>query len=1250
MNQSTAIARPSDHRSAAELSSDADSVPAKPSKAARIAWPCGNTEVVAKDAPKRAFLLRMVHEAAAGGKQLTVAQQAAAVALGLWSPSAEDAPIVQTPPLPAPSPTAKRVHWRPAGDVQSTQSFAADPADSLKTSRQTQIQANKAEARSPSLSLPPVPQGHDARFARAKEICALHGLAPSSQDKVLIIFSPHDSGLPSLIRDGIGLDVATIDWKDDPVNQDCTNAHVMTKVLSALKGGEYSFVVLENECASYSIGKDGHQRPLSCPEGRKDLNMRQKANLAWHDRMAMFSAAVIRVCHELNIDFILETPALRHDPSSPAYWPAYAEHASLLDLQCMKDCIEDLGLVVIIIAQCKLGGRYQKYTALLIPGRLKKLAEEIFAHARKCTCASHEEVAYGVDSDGIPHATKAASYPPGMNMALLELIRRALASKPIFFSEYLHVGSDRPHAPDGDQVQHEDWAPSGSLRQLEPEVVELLLREPLPRHNVPNITSPVDPPRELHHYPGPFTTTQLIPVKTWQAVATFQKDHEKCVDRASRGPEGWKAARQLRPEAIAFTEDECLNPPAQGHSYTQREDELWHAVRPSTAARPPDMKLKYDEFKRLADKWDLKDNRTLSYIQHGYPSSPLLPRATVLHGTHVGGLKNMAALEACMAKDVEAGYYSVHGKMPKRWPLIVQPMNIVVQHGNPRATIDCSIIVDHRIGSFNSKLDIDTMLQGYRVKLLRVWQYCRGCAILEQMCRQSLSSKFKIFKADFRAFFRRHGLQELEKFKNGRLLREFSCDDNLNFGGRIAPDLTGNESNAVCYFARHETRYLDGEYPTHDDVLARFLEYRRSLAASYGEPTDPEFVWYVLFLLYFYADDGLGGATNDKLYRQDGSPLFVLVTDNDGVQTKVHQERCDMYIEMIIIMCAKLGHETPANKLVYPCRRLVGLGTDVDLDRLSRCLDDEKRLRYLADLRLVRQGRGRLDNGLVVTDYDLFNKLVHKLLHASDSRPLGRQYLFYCRKAARTPNRLSPPAVIITKEADKELDWWEEELTIEDHTGLPLASRRHFPAVSSPSTLVIYSDSSREDVDSMAIEELEGEIIASAEDLFEPGELDDADEDESSGLGAWAVIHHIFFYIHDVWAPWELKAFSINVTELATEVIAMLTLADLHSSVTHVLSMVDNTSAEFVSERGRPGKDSLGMHHINKERQQHITSRGLHQKTSRVTSKDNDIADLLSRGRIKAALRIAREAGLVTIRVPIPPEYRDLSAIPKTWA
>ena len=123
---------------------------------------------------------------------------------------------------------------------------------------------------------------------------------------------------------------------------------------------------MANDCSSFSIGKDGHQRPLRRPEGRPDLTIRQKAKLARHNRMAQFSAAVIRVCHAVNVDFFLETPAPRHDKGSPAHWDEYEEHASLLDLQCMQDCIADLGLVVIIVAQCMLGGKYQKYTALLM--------------------------------------------------------------------------------------------------------------------------------------------------------------------------------------------------------------------------------------------------------------------------------------------------------------------------------------------------------------------------------------------------------------------------------------------------------------------------------------------------------------------------------------------------------------------------------------------------------------------------------------------------------------------------------------------------------------------------------------------------------------------------------------------------------------------------------------------------------------------------------------------------------------------
>ena len=1168
----------------------------QPERLGKMAWPEGKIEVPDKAGTQRRFLQRLVDKQAAGKATMSADQIAAAREEGLLPP--------------------------PAGETTASDAAGAS-------------------------------NDHRARMARAQEICRRQGIKASKKKKVLVIFSPHDSGLPSLIRDGGGLEVATLDWKDDPVLQDCQNATLMNRVLSQIRSNEWAFVVLENECKSFSIGKDGHIRPLDEPEGRSDLEMRQKVEAARHNRMAMFSAAVIRACHAANVDFLLETPAARHDVTSPAFWEQFADHASLLDLQCMKDVIEDLGLAVIIVAQCMMGSPFQKYTALLVPGRLKVLATEIFGHARECTCMFHRKVARGRDEQGRSLSEMAAAYPPEMNRAILELIERSIATKPVSFSDFLHIGSSRPHEVDGaaTQVHREEWAPSGSLRQLEPEDDEVLLREPLPRHNVPNVTDPVDPPEAPKHVPGPFTTEQLIPKPAFDGTVNFQSKTEHCVKRCNE-KEGWKAARAIRPTPIGFTEDEALNPPARGFSYLQKSDDLWHAVLPSTPDNPPPMKLKFKNFAEMAKKHGLKDNRTLSYLSHGYPSSPKLPLATVLVAPHVGGLQHMADLEKCIDKDVKQGYYTQHGKFPKRWPIIVQPMNIVVQHGNPRATIDCTIVVDKRIGSFNSMVELDAFMKGFRVKLLRVWQFCRGAAIFIAACRHSMASKFKIMKADFRGFFRRHGLQELHKYQNGRLLREFLCDDNLNFGGRLAPDLTGNESNACCFFARSEMRRLDQEYPTRDDVLVRFIEYRKQLAKAHGEEDDPDFVWWVLFMLYFYVDDGLAGVTADKLYARDGKPVIVLVTQNDGQLVKVHQERSDMYFDMIIQLFNWLGHETPEDKISRPGRQMVGLGTAVNLDTARRRLDEEKRVRYLTALREVRAGRGVLENGLVVTDFDPFNKLVHKLLHAADSRPLGRQYLFYCRAALRATNRLSPPAAIITNEASVELEWWEAELQIEDHVGLPLASRQHFPAVSAAGMLVIYSDSSREDTENgssstaMATEDSESESTQP----FEPEDLDDEEEPEGSGLGAYSVINGVFFYIHDVWKEWELRAFSINVTELATEHMASLTFADLHPSATHISSFVDNTSAEFVSERGRPGKDSLGMHHINKQRQKDLTDRSLHQKTSRVTSKENQIADYLSRGRIKAALRFAREAKLVTIRVPIPPQYRDMSDVPRTWA
>ena len=147
------------------------------------------------------------------------------------------------------------------------------------------------------------------------------------------------------------------------------------------------------------------------------------------------------------------------------------------------------------------------------------------------------------------------------------------------------------------------------------------------------------------------------------------------------------------------------------------------------------------------------------------------------------------------------------------------------------------------------------------------------------------------------------------------------------------------------------------------------------------------------------------------------------------------------------------------------------------------------------------------------------------------------------------------------------------------------------------------------------------------------------------------VIAGIFYYVEDRWEAWELKAFSINVLEITAECIGIFTLLDkaeeLGESFTHVHSFVDNTSAEFVSERGRPGTE--GMSNINTRRLHELTARGVHQKTSRVPSKANDIADLLSRGDIAEALRFARSCDLHCIRVEPASRWRDMSGVPRTW-
>ena len=132
----------------------------------------------------------------------------------------------------------------------------------------------------------------------------------------------------------------------------------------------------------------------------------------------------------------------------------------------------------------------------------------------------------------------------------------------VSYGPRLHVGSQQPHATDGESGAPEPsgWARLGSLRQLEPELGSVLDDEPLPATNLCISTSPESPPPRAESVPGPFTDEELLPPGIFEWVVAFGEKAISAFERAGRGKNGWEAAKRLRPTARTFTEAEALNP------------------------------------------------------------------------------------------------------------------------------------------------------------------------------------------------------------------------------------------------------------------------------------------------------------------------------------------------------------------------------------------------------------------------------------------------------------------------------------------------------------------------------------------------------------------------------------------------------------------------------------------------------------------------------------------------------------------
>ena len=1041
-----------------------------------------------------------------------------------------------------------------------------------------------------------------------------------------------------LLLDDPGCAVDELDIANG-VGEDVRNLALQAKTLARIAAGAYTAVFVAIPCSSYAVVRGLRLRSPSEPEGIAPVPKEWRLYLEKHNALSEFGETIAELCERVGVSWAVENPASRSEMGSDAYWKEFETWGSLWDRPRIKS-LQARGAKRYLLPHCAFGSQFQKYIEIMCSPDLIGAADGLFNSVR-CTHGKHADVAVGRDTRGRSKAANTAAYPEELNVVLAALLSSGAKRQ----KRRLHPGSRKPHGEDALLLEHqraERWAKPGSLRTLEPELEEVLRIEPLPLTNAPRTSEYVDPPPQPEMVPGPFTTEQLIPAEVVAKVTGYGRQVAKCLGRAKRGQAGWQHARRLRPEPLVFEEHEALNPCGHGFAWVRMHPDepltsqsLWKALTPSHWPEDPPCReegvplVNAERWSEWAERTGFTDKRIDSWNKHGYPGAGL-PNVAVLAPPHVGALKEPTHFEECNKRDLEFGFISPGTSFPAMWPLICDPCNIVVQNGKPRLTIDKSMWISGRthLPPYNLVIDLDEQGRLYgRLLLVRVWEFTRGAAILMTAASACDPVQLEIAVFDLMAFFRIHPKQRLHMRESGRIMANgFSYDRRPNFGERDAPDHTCAESDGLAWFMKHEMARLDMAYPSRVPSINLWLAQRKAKRVELGSGSAVEaFLWDVLFFLVFYVDDGGLASWTEPLFDHRGDQIFELADGPEGQQRRRPRLRIAMYFEACIGVAEYVGHGCPEKKRQRHARDRVYLGIRIDLDAQRRLLPRVKAEAYGSLAQRCLRGRRVMPNGVPVADLTLFVSLVHKLLHASDTIPLGKQHLFHCRQAIKQAKDVligrarTMSGVLVTARVATELEWWIAQLACLDSTGLPLACRYSFPGCSSESNLVRYSDAARE-LDKRA---------------------------ELSGAGAWSVIRGTFYYVHFVYEREELEAYSINVLEAhardASGAVFLEKAEELGCKITHTTAFVDNTTAEHIAESGRTSTAMLNE--LNKVRLSRLLEKGIFESNERVASVDNDVADLLSRGDVEEALRFPADCGLPCVRLHVPAAYRAFPSL-----
>ena len=821
------------------------------------------------------------------------------------------------------------------------------------------------------------------------------------------------------------------------------------------------------------------------------------------------------------------------------------------------------------------------------------------------------------------------------------------------------IGSADPHGTRVDEsTSLAKRGRLGARRLEEQEDKSVLKAEPLPEMNVPPTTVWEAAPPEQE--PTRFQPRSLDLVVTRQFRRTSDEfaKASKASGRAAGASSNPHAATQLRSKVRSLTDEESLQPRAQKQRWDLRPCNASPAgppvlLRPSSwPHNPPPSDIRVEQVLHIAGATDQQnrdgsavtqkhkrkfdDMQAVSWMAQGFRTHSICGDTTQMAPLHVGALKEYQAYEEQARKNIDKGWWgNACTIVPPFVPCRVLPQNIVFRNKKPRLTVDPSIQYDEDVLPVN---EVDEGESPWILRMVRVRDFCRGAAILK-----TTGLPVRANVVDCIAYYRRSGLQTWDMwqyvyFTNAIKAQAatssspateaqpagFRNDDRVAFGGKLFPKGLTRQSNFIVWAVKAECRKFDKAHPPSAKTAFEWLKVRVALAiARYGAAYDPDWddTYAVLHLIGMFIDDLAAFSVADPIrFEVPGKePQLRMTLLPGGRETPV--TRADVHGTIMTTLMKEIGHESEPTKEQLSARHgldVLLLGAQVQTAANRRALGRTKRVAYSALCQVT------LEQGTKANRWKRgeLNQLTHKLLHAAEYVPDGRQHTFALLRVLRADCRLDGDATPFSADAAAELRWWQGEL-LREEACMPLASKGSFVSCDNPNVICYYGDASRERIK-------EGTPSVPAKAVF-------------SGWGFWFLRDSTVFYAVGEWSPVEVEEIDINALEFKTMNMALRVISDKFPGAHHVIEFTDNAAAEAVAESmvsSAPMFQELAL-----ERDKLIRERDLYTMSDRIASAANLWADWLSRGDEKLVLQAITAAELKHEELVVPPDVRDTTAL-----